>query len=104
MTDEQATDPVPALAGQCATGGLLNLRKALSPPISLTLAPVTPGQPAQLQLSAGPRRVCVIEAAEILPCWSPIHTNTTSASGTFEFTDLQSTNLAHRFYRATAAP
>ncbi len=96
-----ATDPVPALAGKCATGGLLNLRNALSPPLALT---VFPGPPAQLHLATGPRRLCVIEACETLPAWTPIYTNTTSAAGTFDFTDCDSPGLPRRFYRATAAP
>ena len=96
-----ATDPVPALAGKCATGGLLNLRKALSPPITLTLIP---GTPVQLQLATGPRRRCVIEACETLPAWTPIYTNTTTAAGAFGFTDCDASGFFRRFYRATAAP
>ena len=99
-----ATDPLPALAGKCVTGGRLNLRNALSPPILLTLLPVPAGQPFQLHVAAGPNRLCVVQTTTDLMDWSPIFTNTTSADGTFDFADDQSTSSAQRFYRATAAP
>ena len=99
-----ATDPLPALAGKCVTGGRLNLRNALSPPILLTPLPVTAGQPFQLRIATGPNRLCVVQTTTDLMDWSPIFTNTTSADGTFDFTDDQSTSSAQRFYRATAAP
>jgi subtilisin family serine protease len=98
-----ATDPLPALAGQCATGGRLDLRKALSPPISLTLLSGPTNGPMQLRVSAGPNRACVIQAAPDLVGWSPVFTNTTSSAGTFDYTDNQSTNLARRFYRAVSS-
>ncbi len=100
----RAVDPLPALSGKCRTGGRLNLREALSPSIALTILPITPGVPTQLHLATGPRRLCVIEACETLPAWTPIYTNTTSAAGTFDFTDCDSPGLPRRFYRATAAP
>jgi len=99
-----ATDPLPALAGKCVTGGRLNLRKALSPPIQLTplATPVT--LPFQLRVAGGPDRICVLEVSTNLTSWSPIFTNTTSASGSFNFTDQQSTSSARRFFRATSTP
>src|SRR5207244_10493082 len=73
-----ATDPLPSLAGKCVTGGRLNLRKALSPPISLTATPPVGGGPFQLRVSAGPSRTCVVQLSANLTAWSPIFTNTTS--------------------------
>src|SRR5206468_9504806 len=67
-----ATDPLPALAGKCVTGGRLNLRKALSPPISLTAIPTVGGGPFQLRVSAGPNRTCIVQFTSNLPAWSPI--------------------------------
>ena len=99
-----ATDALPALAGKCVTGGRLNLRKALSPPISLTSIPALGGGPFQLRVSAGPNRTCVVEHSSNLTAWSPISTNTTSASGTFVFTDNQPATSAPRFFRAVSAP
>lgn len=96
----KATDPVPALAGKCSTGGRLNLRKALSPPLILTAIPTAPGTPFQLHLDAGPNRTCVIQVTKNLESWTSIGTNTTSADGTFDFTDPGSTNSVLRYYRA----
>lgn len=99
-----ATDPLPALVGKCVTGGRLNLHKALSPPISLLTLPVSVGEPFQLRVAAGPNRLCVIEATTNLMVWSPIFTNTTSADGTFEFTNNRPENVSGQFFRAVAAP
>ena len=96
-----ATDPLPSLTGKCVTGGRLNLHKALSPPINLT---TLAGGLFQVRVSAGPNRLCVVQKTTDLTNWSPIFTNTTSANGTFDFADPQSTNSAQSFYRATAAP
>jgi subtilisin family serine protease len=99
-----ATDPLPALAGKCVTGGRLNLRKALSPPISLTAIPASGGGPFQLRVAAGPNRTCVVELSANLTTWSPIFTNITSTSGTFDFTDDQPATSAPRFFRAVSNP
>lgn len=104
-----ATEPVPALAGKCVTGGLLNLRNALSPPIRLTTIPLPADQPFQFRISDGPNRGFIIQVSTNLSdinadSWIPIFTNTTSSLGTFEFTDNQSTNSSQRFYRAVSSP
>jgi subtilisin family serine protease len=100
----KATDPVPALAGKCVTGGRLNLWKALSPPIHLVSVPGTGGAPFELRVSTGANRNCVIESSPDLVTWTPIYTNTTAADGTFDFVDANSASAIHRFYRAVAAP
>jgi len=97
-----ATDPLPSLAGKCVTGGRLNLRNALSPPIKLTAFPMNDA-PFQLRVSAGPNRTCVIQVSTNLSSWTPVFTNVTTADGTFDFTDTASTNSPWRFYRATAS-
>lgn len=97
-----ATDPLPSLAGKSVTGGRLNLRKALSPPIQLTLLPTAGNLALELRVDGGPRRTCVIEASTNLMSWLPIFTNTTSAARTFDYTDSQSTNSPGRFFRALA--
>jgi subtilisin family serine protease len=98
------TDPLPGLAGKCVTGGRLNLRKALSPPISLTAIPTVGVGPFQMRVSAGPNRTCVVELSADLKFWSPTFTNTTAASGTFGFTDDQPTSSGPRFFRVVAPP
>ncbi len=100
----KATDPIPALAGKCVTGGRLNLWKALSPPISLTSVPGTNDAPFQLHLSTGPNRTCVIQSSTDFINWTPIFTNTTDTNGTFDFTNDVSVDAGQRFYRATSAP
>jgi subtilisin family serine protease len=98
------TDPLPALTGKCVTGGRLNLRKALSPPISLTIVPSAFDVPFQVRVSAGPNRTCVVESSSNLTAWSSVFTNTTSATGTFDFIDNQPASSAPRFFRAVSNP
>jgi len=100
----RATDPVEALAGKCVTGGRLNLRNALSPPIRLIPLAAAPDGNFRLMVSADPNRTCVIEAATVPGVWSPVFTNTTDIEGTFQFSDALSTNFPARFYRAAAQP
>jgi subtilisin family serine protease len=100
----KATDPIPALAGKCVTGGRLNLWKALSPPINLVSVPGADGAPFQLHVSTGANRSCVIESSPDLATWTPIFTNTTAADGTFDFVDANSGNASQKFYRAVSEP
>lgn len=100
----KATDPLPALAGKCVTGGRLNLWKALSPPIDLSVIPGTSSAPFQLHLSSGANRVCVIESSPDMVTWTPVFTNTTDTNGVFDFTDNASADSVQRFYRAASTP
>ncbi|HSY17337.1 MAG TPA: S8 family serine peptidase [Candidatus Acidoferrales bacterium] len=97
-----AVDVLPALSGKCATGGRLNLKKALHPEI--TLAPVTTGSggTVQIRLSAWQNRTCTIQLSTNLTDWSAIYTNTTSTNGIFDFTN--STGTPQQYFRAVAAP
>src|SRR5207244_12915859 len=97
-------DALPIFAGKCVSGGRLNLRKALSPSISLTALPATGERPFEMRLSGSPNQTYVIELTTNLTSWSSVYTNTTSASGLLDFTDNQSTNSAQRFYRARSSP
>jgi len=92
-------DPLPSLSGKCVTGGRLNLRKALSPPIQLTSLSAPGASPYQLRVSAGPNRSCVVESSTDLTNWLPVHTNTTSAAGTFDYSVPTSTSY---FFRAVS--
>lgn len=96
-------DPLPSLAGKCVTGGRLNLRKALSPPIQLTSRSAPGVLPYQLRVHAGPNRACVVEASTNLTSWLPVYTNTTSAAGTFDYTATAATNSPTYFFRAVSA-
>ena len=99
----RATDPLPSLAGKCVTGGRLNLRKALTP-VRLTGFAEANNGPFQLHLSAATNLTCVIQVSADLAGWLPVFTNTTSAGGTFDFTDNQSAGSSRRFYRAIVSP
>ena len=98
-----STDPLPSLAGKCRTGGRLNLRKILRT-IQVATVPGGTNGLFQMRVDGGLNRTLSVEATTNLQGWSPIFTNTTSANGTFDFTDDQSTNLLQRFFRATALP
>jgi len=97
-----ATDPLPALAGKCASGGRLNLLKALSPPIRLV--PEASNGLARFSVYSDANRTCTIQASSDLRNWFPIATNTTSISGSFDFVDDSATNFNRHFYRAFSAP
>jgi hypothetical protein len=94
---------VAGLNGKCRTGGRLNLRKALTP-ILLTGTPSSGTGPFQLHVSATTNITCVLQASGDLGAWSPIYTNSTGVSGSFDFSDYQATNQARQFYRAVAGP
>lgn len=100
-------DPLPALAGKCVTGGRLNLRKALSPPVYLTFHSMLNfmGQAtAQWRVTAGPMRNFVVEASTNLTTWAAVYGGTTSTAGTADFFDPLATNHPQRFYRVVAEP
>jgi subtilisin family serine protease len=96
-----ATDPLPSLAGKCATGGRLNLMKALNSDIQLTPAATGPGT-FQLRLAAWPNRSCVLQTSSDVINWTAVYTNITSTNGTFDFTNT--IGLPRQFFRAVAAP
>lgn len=99
-----ATDPLPALAGKCLTGGRLNLRRAINPILRLIPKPAVPGGAFEFVVSGEPGQRYVLEATTNLNGWSPVFTNVTGPSGMFDFTDNRSTNAPERYYRAVASP
>jgi len=96
-------DPLPSLSGKCMTGGRLNLRNALSPPIRLGVVNSDPAN-FTLRVTAGPNRTCTVEASTNLVSWFPLVTNTTSTAGFYDFRDAASAESAKKFYRALSAP
>jgi hypothetical protein len=98
------TDPIPALAGKCVTGGRLNVRKSLFPPIRLAAVPQAIPGLGQFRVVSSPQRSCIVESSSDLAHWFPILTNLTSVTGTFDFTYSGLTNVARQFYRAQASP
>jgi subtilisin family serine protease len=99
-----SVDLVLGLAGKCRTGGRLNLRNAFHPPIRLASMGFTPDGFFQLRVSCGPNQTVIIQAAPDLANWSPVFTNTSSSTGTLEFTDTVSGTLSRHFYRAAGSP
>lgn len=100
-------DVLPSLAGKCATGGRLNLRKALSPPVSLgyhSMLNFLGQQTARWRITAGPARNFAVEASTNLTAWSAVYGGTTSAAGTADFFDPLAANYPQRFYRVVAEP
>lgn len=97
------TDPVPALAGKCVTGGRLNLQNALSSPIRLVAVPALPPGLTQFRVVSAPARTCVVQSSQDLKNWSPVFTNITSATGAFDFTPAPLTNPVLHFYRAVSS-
>ena len=57
-----------------------------------------------MTLTGVPGRAYLIHASEDLDSWETLATITTDLAGALEFTDMQATNLPHRFYRARLAP
>lgn len=96
----RAADPLPALAGKCATAGRLNLHRALNPPLLLS---ATPSEGTiRLRVTSEPGTLVVVEAASDLARWDAVHTNTTSATGSFEYAEPLMAQPLARFYRAVA--
>ena len=93
-----ATDPLTSLAGKCVTGGRLNLKKALNPPIWLSPVATTNAGAFQLHLATGANRTCVLQASPDLTTWTAIYTNITSTNGTFDYTNTLGS--PQQFYRA----
>jgi subtilisin family serine protease len=93
------TDPLPSLNGKCVTGGRLNVRKALSPVLTLAMLPAADNS-FSIRVSGGPNRLFTVESSTNLLNWSSIATNTTSATGTCDFNDP---GLSPKlFYRAVS--
>lgn len=58
----------------------------------------------RLRVTGEPGLIYVLEASANLLQWSPIATNTITADGFFDITDLDAKTVPHRFYRVTLAP
>lgn len=101
----KTTDPLPSLAGKCVSGGRLNLFRALSSPNapSLQIISAVAGSPLQLRLTGTASQTYVLETSTNLLNWSPINTNTTSASGILDFADRDPANHSSKFYRAVSS-
>ncbi len=98
------TDPLPSLAGKCVSGGRLNLRNALNPPIRLAILSPQGTVPLNLRVSWETNRTVVVQGGSNLTNWTSLATNSTGASGFFVFTDPGLGTPSKRFYRAMSLP
>ena len=103
----QSVDPVSALKGKSVTGGRLNLRRALGPPVVAPKFWFRPGdKPFTLKMfvSGEEGRTYVVESSTNLVDWEPVFTISVSESGTFALP--QEINLQEKleFFRVFSAP
>jgi hypothetical protein len=96
-----AVDKKPAFANKCASGGRLNLRRALDRP---TITALPNAQPFELLVTGAPEHWYVIEASTNLATWSVVQTNRTDLLGAWTFSDPALANQPLRFYRAGPGP
>jgi subtilisin family serine protease len=96
-------DRLPTLAGKCGTGGRLNVKNALRPPIYVSPLAGAGVSPFQIRVTSVPNRSCVVEASPDLANWSAVYTNATGIDGTFVYTDNDSAGASRRYYRAVSA-
>jgi subtilisin family serine protease len=96
-------DRLPTLAGKCVTGGRLNVKNALRPPIYVSPVGAAGVNPFQIRVTSVPNRNCVVEASPDLTNWTPVFTNTTASDGTFDYADSDSAGATKRYYRAVSA-
>jgi subtilisin family serine protease len=94
--------PITALAGRCRTGGRLNLKNVLSPPINLNV--FRAAGKLTIKGHTGPNRACSLEVSNDLNSWLPLCDVESSAEGFFEISDSPPPGESPRFYRATADP
>jgi subtilisin family serine protease len=101
----QNVDPLPGLNGLCASGGRLNLRKALGVPLTPPLLDAFSSQDQLLgiRLSGASGRPYILERSTNFTDWVPVMTNYTGFDGTFLYQE-GITNSQKKFYRAFQSP
>jgi len=99
-----SADPLASLAGQCRTGGRLNLYTALSAPPRPQLSITEATNQIHLLLQGEPNTVYVLEASTNLSMWNPIQTNRTGLNGEFTVSETSMGTLRGQFFRARTSP
>lgn len=103
----QNTDPVPALEGKSVTGGRLNLRRALGPPVVAPKFWFRPGnKPFTLKMfvAAEEGRTYVVESSTNLVDWEQVFTIKVLNSGTFTVPEEINLREKLKFFRVIAVP
>jgi len=95
-------DDALADGGSIARGWSMQLGWETAPPQFNSMGFLSNGR-FEMRLSGVAGRTHVVEASSDLEVWTPIATNSVG-SDTFLFVDPQSSNFAHRFYRAILCP
>jgi serine protease len=102
----KAVDPLPALAGKTASGGRLNLQRALQgstgdpPPNPIRLA-MLPGQTAdqlRLRITGAPGQHCVLERSTNFTTWTSLNTITLPVNATADVT-VSTAGTPRAYYR-----
>jgi subtilisin family serine protease len=103
----QGTDPLPALAGKCASGGRLNLFEALDTGAATVLrltARLSPdGQEFELEVLGEAGKSYSVEGAGDFQSWTPVVTGQAGPDGSFRFTTALPEKGAAQFFRAMRA-
>lgn len=100
-----AVDVLPDLQGKVATGGRLNLRKALSHEIRLVPIDCSLNEPQRLDVICGPNRTCIVETATDFSSWAPVATNFSGCNRSFYYTNTFAlTDESSRFFRVISKP
>lgn len=107
-----AVVPVPGLEGLCATGGRVNLRKALGVPDSPQARPArlsvsfdrALNNAARFRLSGEPGATYVIEISQDLTNWNSLVTKQAASDGILSFWAPNGMADEQRFFRARLVP
>jgi hypothetical protein len=82
------------------------IERLVSPTPTIVSITANPVGSLTLQLTGAPGDTCVLEATtSFVPFgdWQPVATNTLGASGAWQFTNTQATNVLQQFYRLKLA-
>lgn len=96
-----AVDHPSAFNGKCASGGRLNLRKALDRPTLFAPSNAFPFTVAVRGISGHPY---TLESSSNLTTWSALRTNIAPPTGEWFYTDTNSIHTPRLFFRASPAP
>jgi subtilisin family serine protease len=101
----KAVDPLPALAGKTASGGRLNLQRALQGgsvnPVNVKLAMLPGNLPDQLRIriTGSPGQICYIQQSTDLRSWTTLGYMPVPITGTIDF-NIDAVANARAYYRA----
>jgi subtilisin family serine protease len=103
----KAVDPLPAFAGKTATGGRLNLQRALQggsitndpAGVKLTMLPGNLPDQLRVRIDGSPGQICYIQQSSNLTSWTTLGSMPVPISGTIEF-NIDAVASTRAYYRA----